>query len=283
LLKYFKKLIKTFVANFVRLISKTKFGAYGFEQVLNTAMQVTQSVKHGQTELVFTTPNQLNRFRINTFSSKEPETLEWIDLIPMGSVLWDVGANVGLYSCYAAKSRHCRVFSFEPSVFNLELLARNIFINDLVDRVTIVPLPLSDSLHVNTLNMTSTEWGGALSTFGESYGDDGKNMTKIFEFSSVGMPMDEVVRLLNIPQPQYIKMDVDGIEHLILAGGQSVLKKTLGLIIEVNEDFDEQANNVAKYCKEAGLVFMEKRHSVMIDNDERFGRTYNQIWYRPKT
>ena len=282
MLKKLKIFIKTLVADFVRLISKTKIGAYGFEQVLNTAMQVTQSVKHGQMELVFAVPNQLNRFRINTFSSKEPETLEWIDSIPEGTVLWDVGANVGLYSCYAAKSRHCRVFSFEPSVFNLELLARNIFINDMVDRVTIVPLPLSDSVHVNTLNMTSTEWGGALSTFGKSYGDDGKTMTKIFEFSSVGMPMDEVVRLLNIPQPQYIKMDVDGIEHLILVGGQTVLQKTLGLIIEVNEDFDEQTINVAKYCKEAGLVFKEKRHSVMFDNNERFGQTYNQIWYRPE-
>ena len=167
-------------------------------------------------------------------------------------------------------------------MFNLELLARNIFINDLVDRVTIVPLPLSDSLHINTLNMTSNEWGGALSTFGKNYGDDGKTMIKVFEFGSVGVPMDDVVRSLNIPNPQYIKIDVDGIEQLILAGGQVVLKSTLGLSIEVNDDFDEQAIAVAKYCKVAGLVFKEKRHSVMFDNNERFGQTYNQIWYRPE-
>jgi hypothetical protein len=77
-------------------------------------------------------------------------------------------------------------------------------------------------------------------------------------------------------------MDVDGIEHLILSGGQTVLQKTLGLIIEVNEDFDEQTLKVPKYCKEAGLVFKEKQHSVMFDNNERFGQTYNQIWYRPE-
>ena len=111
MLKKLKIFIKTLVADFVRLISKTKIGVYGFEQVLNTAMQATQSVKHGQTELVFAVPNQLNRFRINTFSSKEPETLEWIDSIPEGSVLWDIGANVGLYSCYAAKVRDCQVFA----------------------------------------------------------------------------------------------------------------------------------------------------------------------------
>ena len=131
-------------------------------------------MKHGQTELVFAVPNQLNRFRVDTFSSKEPETLEWIDSISENSILWDIGANVGLYSCYAAKCRHCRVFSFEPSVFNLELLARNIFINDLVDRVTIVPLPLSDSLNVNTLNMTSTEWGARFLLLGKIMAVTGK-------------------------------------------------------------------------------------------------------------
>jgi len=73
------------------------------------------------------------------FATKEPETLEWIDRIPEKSVLWDIGANVGLYSCYAAKARGCRVFAFEPSVFNLEILARNIFLNQLTDQITIVP------------------------------------------------------------------------------------------------------------------------------------------------
>ena len=69
-----KKIIKKILTDLVRTISHTKLGAYGFEKVLNEAMQTKQSLKHGQTELVFTIPNQLNRFRINTFSSKEPET-----------------------------------------------------------------------------------------------------------------------------------------------------------------------------------------------------------------
>ena len=109
---------------------------------------------------MFVVPNVINHYRIDTFSTKEPETLEWIDKIPQGSVLWDIGSNIGLYSCYAAKARGCRVFAFEPSVFNLELLARNIFLNGLTDQVTIVPLPLSDALSFSTLNMSSTEWGG---------------------------------------------------------------------------------------------------------------------------
>lgn len=282
MLKSIKKIGKNTLSCTVNFFGNTKVGGYIFERILNSAMQATQSINHRETRLKFVIPNKLNRFRVSSFSTKEPETLEWIDEIPEGAVLWDIGANVGLYSCYAAKSRKCRVFSFEPSVFNLELLARNIFINDLVDRVVIVPFPLSDSLKISTFNMTSTDWGGALSTFGEDYGDDGEAMNKLFEYSSVGMTMDDVVSWLNIPQPSHIKMDVDGLEHLILSGGHSVLKKVSELAIEVNEDFVEQSANVTKHCSDAGLVFKEKRHSAMFDNNARFGQTYNQVWYRPE-
>jgi FkbM family methyltransferase len=97
---------------------------------------------------------------VDTFSTKEPETLEWIDTFPLGSVVWDIGANIGLYSCYAAKMRDCKVYAFEPSVFNLDLLARNIFLNGLTEKVVMVPLPLSDKLAINRLKMTNTERGG---------------------------------------------------------------------------------------------------------------------------
>jgi len=279
--KIIKKFVKESVAGVASILAKTRFGRFAIEQLLNSARSTHQIVRHGQVELAFVVPNSLNLFRANTFSSKEPETLEWIDQIPSGSVLWDIGANVGLYSCYAAKARACKVFAFEPSVFNLELLARNIKLNKLVEKVVMIPLPLTSSLQISTLNMTSTDWGGALSTFGEDYADDGKEMNRVFQFSTVGMSMDQAVRILDLPLPSHIKMDVDGIEHLILSGGEAVLKQVVELVIEVNEDFLVQAENVKKYCEKAGLVFKEKRHSEMFENNPRFGNTYNQIWYRP--
>jgi FkbM family methyltransferase len=92
----------------------------------------------------------------------------------------DIGANVGLYSVYAAKSRNCNVFAFEPSVFNLELLARNIFINDLQLKITIIPIALSDKLGSNIFKMSSTSWGGALSTFGEDFDQNGNKFLDVF-------------------------------------------------------------------------------------------------------
>jgi FkbM family methyltransferase len=264
----------------VGVAGKTSIGRYFFEQAINNAMERTWLVRHGDVELSFAVPNTLNHFRIDTFSTKEPETLEWIDRIPSGSVLWDVGANVGLYTCYAAKARGCRVFAFEPSVFNLELLARNIFLNGITGQATIVPLPLNDALAISTLNMSSTEWGGALSSFGQMYSHDGAGLQKIFEFRTVGISMEDAVKLLKILPPDYIKMDVDGIEHLILKGGGEILERVKGVLVEINEEFEKQFIDSANYLTRAGLVMKEKRQSEMFQ-DSAYKNSYNQIWQRP--
>ena len=57
-----------------------------------------------------------------------------------------------------------------------------------------------------------------MSTFSQSYGHDGETMQKVFVIPTFGLSMVDAVRLLRISQPDYIKMEVDGIEHLILKG-----------------------------------------------------------------
>lgn len=269
-----KVLTKSIIISFAKSLKSNKLGRYFLEQVLNSAMNQFAQVDHKGFNLKFTTPNGLNQYRIDTFSTKEPETLDWIDKIPVGSVMWDIGANVGLYSCYAAKARQCKVFAFEPSIFNMELLTRNIYLNKVTDLVTIVPLALNDETKTAKFIMTSTEWGGAVSTFGQTYTQDGSELAKVFEFNTVGMSMDEVVSKLNIPQPDYIKMDVDGIEHLILKGGRQVLKNVKGVIVEINEDFEKQKTDSSLFLLEAGLKLIDKKHAEMFSQSV----CYNQIW-----
>jgi hypothetical protein len=124
--------------------------------------------------------------------------------------------------------------------------------------------------------------GGGHSTFGQDYGWDGLQMQQVFQFQTVGLSSDNAVQLLHLPQPNYIKIDVDGIEHLILSGGKTVQNKDDGILIEVNDDFDAQADQCKKLLQEAGLVLKEKRHSEIFDSVESFGggKVWNQIWHR---
>jgi FkbM family methyltransferase len=276
-----KKYIKIATNSFSKIVGKSAYGNFIYESILNQAMNRFKNITHNGVNLTLSIPNLLTKYRAETFSSKEPETLEWIDGMPPDSVLWDIGANVGLYSCYAAKARNCKVFAFEPSVFNLELLARNIYRNSLVNQVTIVPLPLSDKLDANTLNMTTTVWGGALSTFGQPYGHDGSAMDVKFKIPTIGISMMDAVNLLGISLPDYIKMDVDGIEHLILSGGLPILKVVKGILIEINDKFKIQADCATSFLTHAGLSLTEKRHAAYFDSDTSAARyTFNQIWSR---
>tara|TARA_B100000315_G_C14573071_1_gene586592 strand:+ start:456 stop:1313 length:858 start_codon:yes stop_codon:yes gene_type:complete len=275
-----KKIIKKSVIIITRSLSRTRLGKLIGESMIEDVMHRVQAVTHNNIKMKFTTPNQLNHFRVDTFSSKEPETLEWIDFIPDNSILWDIGANIGLYSVYAARASKCKVFAFEPSVFNLELLARNIFINNLQEKITIIPLALTDKMGINKMRLTTTDWGGALSTFGKNIGWDGLPQEDNFSFQTFGCSMDQAVSIFKLPRPDFIKMDVDGIEHFILQGGKNILNKINGILIEINDDFKEQAVSSKKFLEEAGLSFKGKRHSEMIDKSATFRMVYNQIWVR---
>ena len=277
--KIIKILIETFLKFVVYILVKINLGRYILDELNKNIIKKKEIIIYKDLKLIFYVPNRLSHYRVNTFHTKEPETLEWIDKFKKKTTFWDIGANIGLYSCYAAKKNLCKVYAFEPSIFNLEWLGRNIFLNNLVEKIVVIPIPLTEIISQNTLNFSSTEWSGALTTFGQSYGHDGKDLKKVFEFSTVSMSMNDLKNLLKISQPDYIKIDVDGIEHLILKGGEKVLLNTKELLIEVNERFEQQKNKCVKYLKELGFTLKEKKRSDLF-KDTDFSLTYNQIWVK---
>ncbi len=276
--KIIKLILKIFAKSIVTFSSKINAGRYFIDKLCNAILHEKKTIKHNDLEFKFYVPNRLNFFRINTFSTKEPETLEWIDTFKKKSVFWDIGANIGLYSCYAVKRADCQVYAFEPSVFNLELLAKNVYLNSLSDKVAIISVPLFDSLAVRSFHMTSKEWGGALSNFGESIDHEGLPTSSIFKYKTVGMSIDQAVSLLNLAKPNYIKMDVDGIEYLILKGGLNVLKSAESLLVEVDEKDNKNTKEIYKCLNKAGFKLKQKNAALINEKSKKFKSYFNLIW-----
>ena len=95
----------------------------------------------------FFSPNSIIKWRLETFFTKETETLQWIDNFSGKKeiIFWDIGANIGIYSIYAAqKHDNIKIIAFEPSTNNLRTLSRNIYLNDLTEKVIISQIALSD-------------------------------------------------------------------------------------------------------------------------------------------
>ncbi len=242
------------------------------QKIINIFLHKIKKVKHNDQEMSFFIPNWVNKFRVNSFHTKEPDTLKWIDSMPKGAIFWDVGANIGLYSIYAAKINKCKVLAFEPSVFNLEWLARNIDANSLQEEVSIMPIALSNHAGFNLFKMKNTDWGGALSTFGENYDENGLDFRPVFQYSAPGLSMNVIPNIMNVKKPDYVKIDVDGIEHLILEGAGDILKSVKSVLIEIDDEFFDQASLCNAHLLESGLHLKEKYHITRSQ--------YNQLWVR---
>jgi FkbM family methyltransferase len=273
-----KKLIKNIVIFFVKFISKFKIGIFILQELNEETNNQTKEIIYKDINLKFHVPNQLNFYRVDSFYYKEPETIEWINNFEENSIFWDIGSNIGLFSCYAASKKNCKVYSFEPSVFNLEILCKNINLNKLNDQITVFSLPLTENIKESKFKLSSLEKGSALSTFGEDFTYDGTKINSIFDYKTVGISINEIVRYLKFTKPDYIKIDVDGIEHLILSGGKDVLISTNEILVEVDEKFDKQFNLTSKILINAGFKLFKK---VLIQNTKRQKsekQIFNQIW-----
>ena len=266
------------VTNLLSVIfTSGRFGLILGEKISKSMKRKIRVIVHQNIELKLFVPDELNDWRAITFASKEPETLAWIDTFENSSVFWDVGANIGLYSIYAAEKKSCKVVAIEPSIFNLEILAKNIALNKAERLVTIFPIALTNQNSQGLFSMSSDEVGGALSTFGKEYGYDGKKLDFKFQFQGIGMRMDNAVDLWGLDQPDYVKVDVDGIEHLVLEGFGEKLKKVKSLLIEVNKDFKEQAAAIEHLMIKHDFNLLTEHPLTSLNIA---GQTFNQIWVK---
>jgi FkbM family methyltransferase len=230
-------------------------------------------------ELLLDCPNELTRSRAETFFEKEPETLEWIDGFKKGERLFDVGANVGLYTLYAA-SRGMKVCAFEPESQNYALLNRNIHLNALDSSVTALNVALSDGDALGELNLPRFYAGSALNNFGENLDWKRERYTPAFRQGVIAFSLDSFLARYPEIFPDHLKIDVDGAEFKIIAGAAKTLRdpRLKSMLIEINEELPEDMAIVEK-AKEAGLRVLHKKHSAMIERTE-FRRLFNYVFVR---
>ena len=125
--------------------------------------------------------------------------------------------------------------------------------------------------------------GGALNSFGENFNYEGKKFKSKMKYQIFGTTINYLIKSKILFIPDYIKIDVDGIEHLILKGSNLYLKnkKIKSLSIEINENFTEQYINVLKIMKDNEFKILHKKQNYeMVGNVSKFSNTFNYIFVR---
>ena len=203
-------------------------------------------IVHAGTRMVFVTPSIFIKWRVDAIYTKEPCTLEWIAEFQPNDVLVDVGANVGMYSVWAAATRKTKVFAFEPESQNYALLNRNIMANKLQDRIKAYCMGLSDQQGLTDLHIADLRAGGSNHAVAEALNYKHEPLEAVFQQGCVAFRLDDLVESKAIPVPNHIKIDVDGIEPKVVAGAANVLKNPAlrSLLIETNLNLDDHRQMV---------------------------------------
>lgn len=216
---------------------------------------------------------QIEQYRVDTYTTKEPETLDWLDHSLMGNgekVFFDIGANIGLYSLYAAQiNPSCRVFAFEPEAQTFAVLCRNIVLNKATN---IVPcsFPLSGKTAFDLFYVHDLEPGAAACALGGPCAFVSEPDKVILKQGAFSVTIDDLVGLYGVPLPDLMKIDVDGIEDQIIAGAATVLQseRLHTLLVELN--YRSEAD-VARYIKEM------REHGLYLSNQSQWVGEFREL------
>lgn len=133
-----------------------------------------------------------------------------------GDIVCDVGANVGVFSAYAA-FRGAHVYAFEPVPAALKYLHKTVRINtSLPGSIEVVPVALMDRNGTVEMGNATDNMGGTTAVLCK-----GKGLMLNVPCTT----LDDWVRTNSEQRVDFIKADIEGAERNLLKGAVQVLKE----------------------------------------------------------
>jgi hypothetical protein len=139
----------------------------------------------------------------------------------------------------------------------------------------------NDMTRLDHLYMCDTIVGGALSSFAEAMDWQGEHFSAKYKQGMLGFSVDDFIERFSPSFPNYIKIDVDGIEGKIINGAEKVIsdERLRGLLVELDESREEYCQRVFQILKNGGMKLAAKEHSPSFDKG-KFASVYNHIFVR---
>jgi FkbM family methyltransferase len=172
-----------------------------------------------------------------------------MDSFAEGETMYDIGANLGMYTIYAAVMRKARVYAFEPEALNYAELNKNIYLNGLHEQVLAYCVALSDIDKADQLLLSDFGYGISYHDFQENSWAGDMAFSRDWVVKKEGRrPQGAIGRRLDtlvtegLPVPAHIKIDVDGLEHRVVGGMIDVLRRPEVRTVLVEVNFSEAKN-----------------------------------------
>lgn len=229
----------------------------------------------------YSVPSKIVLWRVESLTTKEPDTIAWIETFDASDVFVDIGANIGIYTIWAAMTRGVSVYSFEPESLNYAELNKNIFLNDLSRRVHAFCMAISDEAGIGELHLSKFHIGTSCHAFGEQVDFKLQPFNSPMAQGCVSVTLDELVAGGAVPMPTHIKIDVDGIEHKVIKGAANVLgdPRVKSVLIELNTNLSVHRDVVGD-MEAKGFVLDRDARDKAVRKEGDFVGVGNHIFYR---
>lgn len=225
----------------------------------------------------------IERWRAETFWNKEPELLVWVESFYNGQTFFDVGANIGVYSLYAAHLYlDSKIYAFEPHKANFIRLVENAALNEFTNIYTYM-LAISNVKTKEAFYWPDDKEGSSGGQIGQSIDEYGNHFEVVSKRMVFTISLDEFCALHNL-QPDHIKIDIDGLEHKVVEGMQGILKDNYlkSVLIEVNGENNRRY--ITQSFLDAGFtednIFNKLRNHSRVRRHEEMIRAENVIFVR---
>ncbi len=180
-------------------------------------------------------------------------------IIQPGDICWDIGANIGFYTCLLASRVEDAgtVVAFEPALRTCGYLRENVSLNRLAN-VTVINKGLSD--RVEQRHLYYSEAGLAEGTASLKYAN-GRAVSERVMLDTI----DSLTR--ELPVPDFVKIDVEGYQLEVLRGGEHYLKTHAPLLMAELKDVGETNRalftEIENYVADLGYQLYEiKKYSL---------------------
>jgi FkbM family methyltransferase len=186
------------------------------------------------------------------------------ELARQGGVLYDIGAHMGYYTCAWLALGGERVEAFEPAPFNRRVLEETLARNHLSDRVRVHGIALGDTNGQATLVISEADIGAASAAYLDQTGSTAA-LTNPAHFplpnsKRVSVPvrkLDSLFYEMTLPAPAALKLDVEGAEAHVLAGGEKVtseFRPTILCEVHTTEGGMQIAHRMSKLGYELAIL-----------------------------
>jgi FkbM family methyltransferase len=168
------------------------------------------------------------------------------DIVRPGDLALDIGANIGNHTVFLAGICGCRVVAVEPDPGNFAHLTRNVALNNLQDRVTLI-------------HAAAGAVAGRFAEIASRVPDNSGATTVSLTDENTGIPL---IRLddLDLPgAPSLLKIDTEGMDLAVLQGASGLLARHSPVVVVEAQGVGEY-DAIAAFLKQFGYVCLDARN-----------------------